>query len=197
MPAVYRTCHSSPLSLYQPQIHLLCLCACYRRNDKRQHSSPTNERTRWTCVSTRRWTCSLPAGLLSAMIRCFCHVKIVYSVYSWIWSLGCTDNFLILKEKQCLRNLFYCFQFYLENDKVKAHVGTSSPWALIWKWNVNFRWIPTSSQLFFLASCSFFHLSFLSISSGATNTDGSNHGTDEKEMVSMCFLCMSLNLSQH
>lgn len=110
--------------------------------EKRQKTTLLpNERTRWTCVSTRQWTWSLPAGLLSAMIRCFCHVKIVYSVYSWIWSPGCTDNFLILKEKQCLRNLFYFVQFYLENDKVKAHVGTSSPWALIWKWNVNFRWI--------------------------------------------------------
>lgn len=85
-------------------------------------------------------------------------------MYSWIWSPGCTDNFLILKEKQCLRNLFYCFQFYLENDKVKAHVGTSSPWALIWKWNVNFRWIcvhPPQAFISHIKSTFFLSIMFL------------------------------------
>lgn len=56
---------------------------------------------------------------------------------------------------------------------------------------------PHQVTFFFLTSCSFFHLSFLPISSGAANTDGSYHGTNEEEMVSMCFLCMSLKLSQH
>lgn len=39
--------------------------------------------------------------------------------------------------------------------------------------------------------------SLLPVSSGAANTDGSYHGTDEGEMASMCFQCMRLNLSQH
>lgn len=51
-------------------------------------------------------------------------------------------------------------------------------------------------ELFFPISIVFSLLSLLPVSSGAANTDGSYHGTDEGEMVSMCFLCMRLKLSQ-
>lgn len=193
--AAYRTCHSSPFSSYQTQIHLLCLRACYRRNNKRRHSSPTDAQDELV----------FPPGS-SALITCFCHIKIVCIVYSWIWSPVCTENFLIWKEKQVLGSYFIVSNFIWKKDKVKAHVVTSSLRVLICKWNFNFRWIcihPSQAFIsrikstFFWASCSFFHRSFLPISSCAANTDGSYHGTDEEEMVSMCFLCMSLNLSQH
>lgn len=53
-----------------------------------------------------------------------------------------------------------------------------------------------TNRLFFL-SIVFSLPSLFPVSSGAANTDGSYHGTDEGEMASMCFLCMRLNLSQH
>lgn len=54
----------------------------------------------------------------------------------------------------------------------------------------------TSQIDFFSLSIVFSLPSLLPVSSGAANTDGSYHGTDEGEMASMCFLCMRLNLSQ-
>lgn len=63
--------------------------------------------------------------------------------------------------------------------------------------------MSTTPSFYFTNLCDFFFHSIvfslpslLPVSSGAANTDGSYHGTDEGEMASMCFQCMRLNLSQ-
>lgn len=168
VPVDSRTCYSSPFSLHQPQIHLLCLCAGYRRNDKRRHSPPTN----------RQDELVFPWGgePVHCLLALFQHSLGVF--VTWKQFIACVVEyglqvaltiFWFQKRIQgilqgILRNLFYCFRFYLEKDKVKAHVVTSSLRGLICKWNFNFRWIcvhPPQAFIFLPHRVNFFFLSIM------------------------------------